>query len=173
MTTAVLSIGSNIGDSIGHLQSVVDAAGPAVRLVSSVYRTAPWGNVPQDAFHNAILIADDPGRDPAGWLAFARECEKHAARVREVRWGPRTLDVDIVAVFDDGVAVISGDPELTLPHPRADERAFVLAPWVEVQPEATLPRGPVGVLLRSLDPNDPQQQVERRDDVHLRMPSDA
>jgi len=167
VSRAVLSIGSNVGDSLAHLQSVVTAAGPTVRAVSSVYETAPWGGIDQDPFYNAVIVVDDAERDPRGWLAFARECEALARRTREVRWGPRTLDVDIVAAYDDRGFVVSDDPELTLPHPRAHQRAFVLAPWAEVEPGARLPQGDVMRLAAALDPDDPQQRVVRRDDLTL------
>ncbi|PRZ43167.1 2-amino-4-hydroxy-6-hydroxymethyldihydropteridine diphosphokinase [Antricoccus suffuscus] len=169
MTRAVLSIGSNIGDTIGHLQSVLTAAGSAVRAVSSVYETAPWGGVQQDPFHNAVLIVDDPARDAWRWLEFAHSCEDRARRTREVRWGPRTLDVDIVAVYDGPASVTSADPTLTLPHPRAHQRAFVLVPWAEIEPAARLPQGPVAELVGALDLADPEQRVVRRSDIHLEV----
>jgi 2-amino-4-hydroxy-6-hydroxymethyldihydropteridine diphosphokinase len=91
-------------------------------------------------------------RDAAGWLARAHELEQAAGRTREVRWGPRTLDVDVITVTgDDGVPVVSDDPALTLPHPRAHERAFVLVPWAALDPTADLPgRGRVADLLAAL-----------------------
>ncbi|WP_153506051.1 2-amino-4-hydroxy-6-hydroxymethyldihydropteridine diphosphokinase [Cumulibacter manganitolerans] len=169
MTIAVLSIGSNVGDSIAHLRSVVDRLGDRLVVASGVYRTAPWGGVEQEPFHNAVLIADDDALEAGGWLGVARACESAAGRTRKVRWGPRTLDVDVIAVYDrEGMLIVSGDPELTLPHPRAHERAFVLAPWVELQPHAMLPQGAVDALLRGLlESGDPQQQVERLDGVAL------
>ena len=133
MSRAVLSIGSNLGDRLAHLRSVVAALGPVT--VSPVYETAPWGGVEQDDYLNAIVVVDDPGTDAYGWLARARELERAADRIREVRWGPRTLDVDVIDV--DGGS--NADPELTLPHPRAHERAFVLVPWADVDPDAVLP----------------------------------
>ncbi|GAB2933953.1 2-amino-4-hydroxy-6-hydroxymethyldihydropteridine diphosphokinase [Rhodococcus aerolatus] len=149
MTRAVLSIGSNLGDRVGHLQSVLDALGPAVTAVSGVHETAPWGGVEQQDFANAVLLVDDPGRDARGWLAAGQDLERAAQRVREVRWGPRSLDVDVV----DCEGTRSDDPELTLPHPRAHLRAFVLVPWLEVDPAAVLVgHGPVADLLAGLDP---------------------
>jgi 2-amino-4-hydroxy-6-hydroxymethyldihydropteridine diphosphokinase len=147
VTRAVLSIGSNVGDRLAHLQSVVDALHPVA--VSPVYETAPWGGVDQDDFLNAILIVADPDTDAYGWLAKAHACEQAAGRVRDVRWGPRTLDVDVIDV--DGI--VSPDPELTLPHPRAHERDFVLVPWADVDPSAVLVgHGPVaGVAGRAGD----------------------
>ena len=99
--------------------------------------TPPWGGVEQDDFANITLIAEAE-LTPIQWLEFCWELERAAERVREVRWGPRTLDVDVVAIEVDGVPVISDDQTLTLPHPRARERAFVLVPWLQIDPEAVL-----------------------------------
>jgi 2-amino-4-hydroxy-6-hydroxymethyldihydropteridine diphosphokinase len=132
VSRAVLSIGSNLGDRLAHLKSVVAALDPIA--VSPVYETAPWGGVDQDDYLNAILVVDDPGTDAYGWLARAHACEQAAGRTREVHWGPRTLDVDVIDV--DGV--VNPDPDLTLPHPHAHERAFVLVPWTDVEPDAVL-----------------------------------
>ncbi|RAV15095.1 2-amino-4-hydroxy-6-hydroxymethyldihydropteridine diphosphokinase [Mycolicibacterium sp. GF69] len=155
MSTAVLSIGSNLGDRLATLRSVVDGLGATLRAASPVYETAPWGGVEQEPFLNAVVIADDPGLDCRGWLRRARQFERSAERVRAQRWGPRTLDVDIVTCHADGHELISHDPELTLPHPRAHQRAFVLVPWLAVEPDAVLsvagrPRR-VDELLASLD----------------------
>lgn len=170
MTRAVLSIGSNVGDSLGHLRSVTAALGHHIVATSSVYATAPWGGVEQQDFLNAVVVADDPGRGPRDWLAFAAECEAAADRVRVQRWGPRSLDVDIV-VCRDAVAgnIVSEDPELLLPHPRAFERAFVLVPWLEVEPGAVLAVDgdvrPVSGWLAELD--DTERASVRRTDMML------
>ena len=144
----VLSIGSNLGDRLAHLQGAVDALRPWVVAVSRVYETAPWGPVPQDDYLNAIVLADDPDATPLDWLERAHAAEQAAGRTRDVRWGPRTLDVDVVAVGD----VHRDDPELTLPHPRAHERAFVLVPWHDLDPDATLDAAPLSDLLASWSP---------------------
>jgi 2-amino-4-hydroxy-6-hydroxymethyldihydropteridine diphosphokinase len=138
VSTVVLSIGSNLGDRLGRLQSVVDGLGTVVRAVSPVYETKAWGGVEQGAFLNAVLIADDPSLDCRGWLRRAHELEAAADRVRAERWGPRTLDVDLVTCHDGQHEVFSGDEELTLPHPLAHLRAFVLMPWLAIDPDATL-----------------------------------
>ena len=156
MSRAVLSIGSNLGDRLANLRSVVDALHPV--RISPVYETAPWGGVEQDDFLNAILIVDDPDTDAAGWLARAQACEQAAGRTREVHWGPRTLDVDVIDV--DGTT--SDDPALTLPHPRADERAFVLVPWADIDPDAVLTgHGRIADLV-------PDKTGVRRTDLELR-----
>lgn len=138
MSRVVLSIGSNLGDRRARLQSVVDGLDGAVRAVSPVYETDAWGGVEQGPFLNAVLIADDPALDSHGWLRRAHELEAAADRVRAVRWGPRTLDVDLIACHDGEREMTSGDAELTLPHPLAHQRAFVLIPWLAVDPDATL-----------------------------------
>ncbi|KLO25253.1 2-amino-4-hydroxy-6-hydroxymethyldihydropteridine pyrophosphokinase [Mycolicibacter heraklionensis] len=157
MTRAVLSIGSNLGDRLALLQSAVDGLGCAVRAASGVYETQAWGGVEQGPFLNAVLIVDDPAADGHGWLRRAHELEQAAERVRAQRWGPRTLDVDVISCHDpDGTEVLSHDDELTLPHPRAQLRAFVLVPWLSVDPEARLTVGDrpraVTELLDELDP---------------------
>lgn len=160
MSRAVLSLGSNLGDRRAHLQTAVAALGRRVRAVSSIYRTPPWGGVEQDDFYNVTVIVednavivDDTMMDAAKlWWHRCQELEQAANRQREVRWGPRTLDADVILVEVHGRPVLSDDPELTLPHPRAAERAFVLMPWAEIDPTAELPgAGPIADLLESLD----------------------
>ena len=159
MTRVVLSIGSNLGDRLVRLQSVLDGLNGAVAAVSGVYETDPWGGVEQAPFLNAVVIADDPDRDAYAWLRRSQEFEQAAERVRELRWGPRTLDVDLVACYQNqGEAgeVILNESDLTLPHPRAHLRAFVMVPWLDVDPaaELTLAGGPrpVAELLAELEP---------------------
>jgi 2-amino-4-hydroxy-6-hydroxymethyldihydropteridine diphosphokinase len=165
MSRAVLSIGSNLGDRLGHLQSVLYDLGAAVRAVSAVYQTAPWGPVEQDDFLNAVLIADDPALDAVGWLRRAQRIELAAGRTRELRWGPRTLDVDLVDV-DRSVRTVRS-AGLILPHPRAARRAFVLKPWLDVEPDAVLLGQGVRELLAQL-PESERNGVRRRDDLRLR-----
>ncbi|SCL14723.1 2-amino-4-hydroxy-6-hydroxymethyldihydropteridinediphosphokinase [Micromonospora rhizosphaerae] len=142
MTRALLSIGSNLGDRLAHLRSVVTALGDAVLVVSGVYETPPWGDADQPAYLNAAMLVADPAATSRDWLDRARAAENAAGRIRdpERRFGPRTLDVDVIAVWEDaGEPVLSDDPELTLPHPRAHLRAFVLRPWIDIQPYGRLP----------------------------------
>lgn len=160
MTSVVLSIGSNLGDRAARLQSVVDGLDGAVRGLSPVYETAAWGGVEQGPFLNAVIIADDPTLDGQGWLRRAHQLERAAERVRGQRWGPRTLDVDLVTCYETSPAgpteVFSCDDALTLPHPLAHQRAFVLVPWLAVDPDAELTVAgtvqPVARLLADLDP---------------------
>lgn len=146
----MLSIGSNLGDRLATLQTAADAFRPWLTAVSPVYETPPWGPVPQDDYLNAVLLVADSDASPLDWLRRAHAAEQAAGRSRNLRWGPRTLDVDIVAVDD----VTSDDPELTLPHPRAHERAFVLVPWLAADPAATLGGKPVAEWLAALPAED-------------------
>jgi len=150
VSRAVLSVGANLGDRLAALRSAAAALRPWLQAASPVYETPPWGPVPQADYLNAVLIADDPDADPAQWLQRAFAIEAAAGRTREVRWGARTLDVDVVAVGD----IVSTDPDLTLPHPRAAERAFVLVPWLAADPHAELAGTPLAALIAALDPAD-------------------
>ena len=167
MSRAVLSLGSNLGSRAETLAAAVRSFGGAVRAVSSVYETPPWGPVEQDDYYNLVLIVDDDRVDAAGWLERSRAAERAAGRERSVRWGPRTLDVDVIAVTDAGSPLHSDDPELLLPHPRAAERLFVLLPWLEIEPGAVLPGvGSVGDLVAAFDATE-LMRVRRLDTVRL------
>jgi 2-amino-4-hydroxy-6-hydroxymethyldihydropteridine diphosphokinase len=146
VTRAVLSIGANLGDARAALQSAVDAMRPWLVAMSPVYRTAAWGPIEQPDFLNAVLIVDDPTASASDWLARGQAVESASGRVRDVRWGPRTLDVDVIDVD----ATSSSDPVLTLPHPRAADRAFVLVPWLAADPSARLSGRPVSQLIEAL-----------------------
>ena len=156
MSRVVLSVGSNLGDRLARLQAAVDGIGDSVVAVSPVFETDAWGGVTQGQFLNAIVIADDDALDAPGWLRRAQALELDNERVRTQKWGPRTLDVDLVCCFDGADEVVSGDSELTLPHPFAHERAFVLLPWLAIDPTAELTvagqHRPVRELLDALEP---------------------
>ena len=149
-TRAVLSLGSNLGDRLGYLRSAVAGLGQYVEgpgMVSPVYETPPWGGVEQPAYLNAVVVVHGQ-RSPGQWLELAHVLEQAAGRTRELRWGARTLDVDIIVVDD----ISSDDPTLTLPHPHAHERSFVLLPWLDIDPAAVLPgHGSVADLLSTMD----------------------
>lgn len=168
MTRAVLSLGANLGDRAGALRTALAALKDDGVLVarSTLYETPPWGPVEQPPYLNAIAIVRG-AQDARGWLTRAHELEQAAGRTREVRWGARTLDVDVVAVTgDDGAPVLSDDAELTLPHPRAHERAFVLVPWSTLDPTAVLPGcGRVADLVAAL-PAEDVAAVTRWDHLH-------
>lgn len=147
---AVVSLGGNLGDRRAALQRAVDALDThpriAVIAVSEVYETDPWGPVAQPDFYNAIALVDTD-LTPAELLAVAQAVEAAAGRTREVRWGPRTLDVDLIDVDHQ----VLDTPTLTLPHPRAAERGFVLRPWLDVDPDARLGDRRVAELLAATD----------------------
>ncbi|MGH8963198.1 MAG: 2-amino-4-hydroxy-6-hydroxymethyldihydropteridine diphosphokinase [Jatrophihabitantaceae bacterium] len=163
MSTCVYSVGSNQGDRLAQLQCALDSVRPWLAAVSPVYQTPPWGPVPQEDYLNAVVVVADPSASPQAWLERAQQAEQRAGRTRDVRWGPRTLDVDVVDV--DGL--VSADPVLTLPHPRAAERAFVLVPWLDVQPGAELGGQAVAGLLAALPP-DEVAAIRPRPDLELR-----
>jgi len=131
----VLGLGSNLGDRVATLQGAVDrlADSLAVVAVSPIVETDPVGGPDQGQYLNAIVLCRSH-REPLEVLAVAQEVEQFFHRTRDVRWGPRTLDVDVIAI--DGVS--SNDHVLTLPHPRAHERGFVLIPWSLVDPDAII-----------------------------------
>ena len=160
MTRAVLSLGSNLGDRFGFLQAAVTGLKGHLRAVSPVYETAAWGVEDQPDFLNAVVVVEADDVDEWGWLRLGQRLENEAGRVRTKHWGPRTLDVDVVTV--DGVT--SEDPELLLPHPGTPERATVLIPWLDVEPDAVLPgHGPVAAVMSGLSADG----VRRRDDLRL------
>ena len=166
---AVLSVGSNLGDRLGTLQGCVQAIGGLgdtdVLAISPVYETAPVGGPAQPDYLNAVLIVST-ALPPLDLLAATQGIEAEFGRVRPQgaeRFGPRTLDIDVISYAE----LVSDDPVLTLPHPRAHERAFVLAPWHDVDAGASLPgRGPVAGLLAGLD----RRGVRRQPDLVLRRP---
>ena len=130
MTRAFLGLGSNLGDRRRLLRDAV-AAIPDVVAVSRLYETAPVGGPGgQDRFLN-LVVQLDTALDARELLEVCRACEAAAQRVRQVRWGPRTLDVDVLWV--DGVTV--DEPDLQVPHPRMFERAFVLLPLRDLAPD--------------------------------------
>ncbi|WP_327593972.1 2-amino-4-hydroxy-6-hydroxymethyldihydropteridine diphosphokinase [Streptomyces chartreusis] len=165
---AVISLGSNLGNRLETLQGAIDALEdtPGVRIkgVSPVYETEPWGVEPgsQPSYFNAVVVLKTT-LPPSSLLERAHAVEEAFHRVRDERWGARTLDVDIVSYAD----VVSDDPHLTLPHPRAHERAFVLAPWHDLEPEARLPGlGAVAELLGTVT----LDGVAPRVDLELQLP---
>ncbi|MDR3081650.1 MAG: 2-amino-4-hydroxy-6-hydroxymethyldihydropteridine diphosphokinase [Streptomyces sp.] len=165
---AVISLGSNLGNRLETLQGAIDALedtpGVRVKAVSPVYETEPWGVAPgsQPSYFNAVVVVKTT-LPPSSLLERAHAVEEAFHRVRDERWGARTLDMDIVTYQ----GVVSDDPVLTLPHPRAHERAFVLVPWYDLDAEAELPgRGPVADLLAAVT----RAGVTPRPDLELRLP---
>ena len=147
---AVIAMGSNLGDRMDYLQEGLDGLFDTPRLrflaVSPVYETTPVGGPEQPDYLNAVTIGETtlPARTV---LERCHSLEDAFGRVRGELWGPRTLDLDLIVYGDE----MSDSPGLTLPHPRAYERAFVLAPWHDADPDAELPgRGRVADLLKAL-----------------------
>ncbi|WP_295628093.1 2-amino-4-hydroxy-6-hydroxymethyldihydropteridine diphosphokinase [uncultured Corynebacterium sp.] len=171
---AVLSIGANLGDARAALRDVAEAFADVTVARSDVFATPPWGGVEQGDFLNAILVVETDAT-PMELLRAGQALENAAGRVREVRWGPRTLDVDVVQVIElddapDSATVstpsaareiTSDDPVLTLPHPFAHQRAFVLVPWLDADADAELQGESVADLVAMLD--DDEVAAVRRD----------
>lgn len=154
MSIAVVALGSNLGDSSATLdEALADIrALPLVRgvtassVISSTAITLDGPDPDKPRYANAVALVDTD-LAPTVLLAALNDIEARHGRVRDVRWGDRTLDLDVVAYG----GVTSQDPHLTLPHPRAHERDFVLDPWLEIDPDATLPGlGPIAELRRAL-----------------------
>jgi 2-amino-4-hydroxy-6-hydroxymethyldihydropteridine diphosphokinase len=179
--TVLLGLGSNVGDRVETLAAAVfaidDLDGVVVEDVSAVYETAPWPppddprSVHQEPFHNLVVRAVT-SLTPHELLAETQLLETAFGRDRraEVRWGPRTLDIDLL-LFGDQVI---DTPTLTIPHPRLAERAFVLVPLVEVLPGGRLPDGRrITELLRALAPIEGIDLVQRLPEVpgfHIERP---
>jgi 2-amino-4-hydroxy-6-hydroxymethyldihydropteridine diphosphokinase len=134
----VVALGANLGERIAALQLAVDTlrAMPdfEISAVSSIFETDPVGGPEQPEYANAVLLART-SLAPIELLHRLQGIEATSGRIRDVRWGPRTLDLDII----DFNGRVSDDPDLTLPHPRAHLRGFVIIPWLEVDPDAVLP----------------------------------
>lgn len=163
MTTArraYLGLGSNLGDRLAHLQGAVDglAATPGITVVavSRVYETRPIG--PEQPDYLNAVVALDTALEPRALLEVGQRLEDEAQRVRRERWGPRTLDVDVLLVGDEQV----DEPDLEVPHPRLHERSFVRVPLADVAPEFE----------EAMPPLDPDAEGVRATEHSLRLPSD-
>lgn len=132
----VIALGSNLGDRKAKLDDAVDQLRKIITItkVSTFIETDPVGGPDQPNYLNAVVIGESD-LEPADLLAKMLAIENEAGRTREVRWGARTLDLDLIVAGD----TVMDTEFLTLPHPRAHERRFVLDPWLEVDPEAILP----------------------------------
>ena len=148
MTRALLALGSNLGDRRGHLRQAV-ATMPDVVATSSVYETGPVGGPDGQGPYLNMVVELDTDLEARGLLGLCAELEAAAERVRVERWGPRTLDVDIVWI--DGVTV--DEPDLVVPHPRMLERRFVQVPLLDVAPD-------LANLAWRVDPDDRVERVE-------------
>lgn len=134
----VIAVGANLGEAeqvVNYaLGEVAGRIGGLLVDRSSLYRTAPVGGPDQPDFINAVAIVESDS-SPEAVLDALQAMENESGRVREIRWGPRTLDLDVIIAG----AEVRDDPQLTIPHPRAHERAFVLIPWLEIDPLAEIP----------------------------------
>lgn len=137
---AFLGLGSNLGDRLANLQRAVDAlgaeAGVRVTRSSRVWETEPVGGPQQPDFLNAV-VSIETDLEPHALLAACNRVEALLGRTRDIRWGPRTIDIDVLLMGDRTV----DDPVLTVPHPRVSGRAFVLLPLLELAPDPVLPDG--------------------------------
>jgi len=134
---AVVGLGANLGDRLAALQAAAREIDRALRIeaTSRVYATAPVGGPPQGEFLNAAVVVLLEGA-PSGLMAVLLDIELRLGRVRGPRWGPRTIDLDLLWI--DGVAIDS--PSLTVPHPHLRARAFALAPLLDLVPDARDPK---------------------------------
>lgn len=152
MAEAFLSLGSNLGDKSGNIAAALRALeGPGLHVVarSRDYRTAPWGPIEQDWFVNACARIETV-LAPEDVLARALEVERLMGRVRDIRWGPRLIDIDLLCM----AGVTRDTATLTLPHPRMLERAFVLVPLAEIAPELVIAGRRIGEAAAALDTSD-------------------
>ena len=134
MKRVAIALGSNVGDRIANLRDAVRRVGERARVVrtSRVYETAPIGGPDQGAFLNAAILVEWGG-EPLALLDVLQDIERELGRTRDVRWGPRTIDLDVLWI-EDGTAI--ADSRLVVPHPRLAERAFAVKPLLDVAPDA-------------------------------------
>lgn len=157
MTRAYLGLGSNLGNREENLKNALQqlAAHPGIQACrsASLYETAPWGNTQQDWFLNTVAEVETT-LTPGELLQVLQEIEQALGRTRTIKWGPRTLDLDILLYGKEKIDL----PDLQIPHPRLAERAFVLAPLAELCPELTLPQGRIQELLAKVLP---EQEIRK------------
>lgn len=156
MARAFLGLGSNLGDKVENLRDAVRLIGdePQTQVVakSSLYSTAPVGYLEQDDFVNGVIEVET-SLSPEALLALCQSVEQSLRRIRLIRWGPRTIDVDVL-LYE---GCVSSDPVLTLPHPRMHERAFVLVPLAELDASLDVSGKSVEAWLAGLDTGDIQR----------------
>ena len=148
---ATISLGSNLGDRLQYLQNALDllnkVTGTQVHSVSPVFETDPVGGPEQGQYLNAVVVVKTV-LSPEQFLAATQKIELEQNRERNERWGPRTLDIDLLAMDTE----VRSTLELELPHPRAHERAFVLLPWSLLDPDFVIPgKASVAQLLEDLE----------------------
>lgn len=148
---ATISLGSNLGDRMQYLQNALNSlnavTGTQVHSVSPVFETDPVGGPEQGRYLNAVAVVKTV-LSPEQFLAATQQIELEQNRERNERWGPRTLDIDLLAMDTE----VRSTPELELPHPRAHERVFVLLPWSLLDPDFVIPgKSSVAQLLEALE----------------------
>lgn len=143
--TAYLCLGSNLGDRASSLRRVLELLPPGTRLVrsSAIYETTPWGYIDQPAFLNQVIEVETSD-SPLELLKHLKKIEKQIGRKPSFRYGPRSIDIDIL-LYDD---LIMDTPMLHIPHPRLAERAFALTPLAEIAPEFVHPE--LGIKVKDL-----------------------
>ena len=144
----VIALGSNLGARELNIDSAVNELAKIIEVthLSTNHETDPFGGPEQPKYLNAVLIADSQ-LDPHELLVAMLGIENNLGRVREVHWGPRNIDLDLITAEE----LVVETKELTLPHPRAHLRRFVLEPWLEIDPDAKIPRlGSVELILQGL-----------------------
>ena len=169
LARVAFSIGSNLGNRFEHLQRAVELISGTIEIfnvkLSKIYETKPVGGPSQDDYLNAVVVAETK-LTPIDLLELVQKIESDGNRVRETHWGPRSIDVDILA-FDQ---VVLDGSNLTIPHPRISERAFVLVPWNDVDPNFVVPGlGAVSDLLSRVDSTGvalrPELSLDEQDDL--------
>ncbi|WP_029002827.1 2-amino-4-hydroxy-6-hydroxymethyldihydropteridine diphosphokinase [Azorhizobium doebereinerae] len=151
MTRAYLCLGGNVGnvaDALGEARRRLEAGGLAIAAQSPLYRTPPWGSVPQPPYLNQV-IAVDGAPSARALLTLALDVERQLGRdrSREERFGPRTMDIDLLTFGEEVVQ----EPDLELPHPRLMERAFALVPLLDIAPDIVIGGVPARAALARLD----------------------
>lgn len=155
-----LGLGSNLGDRAGHLRAALEAlaqGGCAINACSPIFETPPWGYEAQPSFLNAVVEVVFEG-SPMALLGLVMQVEESMARERTVHWGPRSIDIDILAFGSQQLAT----QRLTVPHPMLAQRAFVLVPWARIAPQFAVPgqASTVAGLLQRLPAPERDQIVE-------------
>lgn len=150
MKTTYIALGTNLGDRPANLRSAIASFSPKLRVIqeTTIYETPPWGYTDQPAFLNMVVKAETE-LEPYALLSYLKEKEKNLGRVKNFKNGPRQIDLDIL--FYDNL--ILEEEELTIPHPRLHERAFVLVPLAEIAPEFEhfLLKKKISTLLQDVD----------------------
>ena len=158
MNRAYLSIGTNLGNRKNNIETAITLLkalpDTSVVKVSKIYETEPWGYTNQDKFLNVCVLIET-GLNPKELLYKCQDIENELKRVRDVRWGPRTIDVDIL-LYDD---IISEDESLIIPHPRIHERAFVLIPLRDLDKDIIIKNQNMEYWISKLDPSEVKEYV--------------